>query len=373
MGSSGSHFTDARAVSVAALLRVLPGDVTSFRASTRALAAGDQSTLQWLFTEAGYHGVSGVIDPLLASADDLSPELRGQAMRRLAVEELWQAHMQSAMEHAAGVLGRASVPVCALKGPVLGTRLYAPHATRHCMDIDLLVAPDDFARASAALTAAGYVPEHGMSAEYLLRYGHHLGFSREGAPPLELHFRAYAGFGVTVPASLLLERAQVYRLANDVSVLVPSAADEFIYLAAHAAGHSFCRLVWLYDLKLLLQRAGPLDWSCVALRARSAGVLSAVAYATRLLSDWLGEDPGVLPRELSHRSLRSRIADQLLDEVSRPQQRSASENFRGLLFTSLLSDGPTSALWHFQHHMLRAARRRAYRSVPGLLPAQWNQ
>jgi hypothetical protein len=374
MKSSESPSPAAHDISVASLLRLLPDDVDSFEKRIRQIVdAGHSSALQRVFTEAGYHGVSGVIDPLLGAMQDLPTELRSQAARRLAVEDLWQAHVQRSMEHAAAALAAASIRPCGLKGPILGRRFYAPAASRHCMDVDLLVAAADFERATAALTAAGYTSEPGESVDYLLRYSHHLGFIREGSPPLELHFRAYAGFGVTVPAELLLARARPYALNPDVSVLIPAPEDEFIYLAAHAAGHSFCRLVWLYDLKLLLHRSDSIDWDAVAVRARDAGVLSAVAYAVQLLETWLDVNPGTLPRALTKRSRRSHLADRLVDEVSRPQQRSAVENFAGLVFTSLLCDRPSRTLWQFQHHMLRAARRRLYRAAPHLVPAHWNQ
>jgi hypothetical protein len=374
MKSSKGSTPAGPGIPVASLLRLLPEDVGSFQNGIRRIVAESRAPdLHQLFTEVGYHGVSGVIDPLLGAMTDLPADLRSQAARRLAVEDLWQSHVQRSLEHAVATLSAASVSACGLKGPVLGRRFYAPAASRHCMDVDLLVAPADFERATAALRAAGYASEPGESVEYLLRYSHHLGFVREGSAPLELHFRAYAGFGVTVPAELLLARARPYALTSDVSVLVPAPEDEFIYLAAHAAGHSFCRLVWLYDLKLLLLRTAPIDWEAVAVRAAASGVLSPVAYAVQLLGTWLGVDPGVLPASLSKRSIRSHIADRLVDEVSRPQQRSPMENFAGLVFTSLLCDRPSRTLWQFQHHMLRGARRRAYRTVPRLVPSHWNQ
>src|SRR5262245_2235445 len=256
MTPSGRTRVDAATPTVASLLRVIPDDADAFDAIVRRLVdARDEATLDRLFVEAGYHGVSGVIDPLIGSSTTALAGLKAKAARRLAIEELWQAHLQGGLQQAVRVLTAAGIDACALKGPVLGRRLYAPEFVRHCMDIDLLVSPTAFPTASSALMAAGYVPEHGVSADYALRFSHHLGFTREGSAPLELHFRAYAGFGVTVEADLLLSRARSYEVASGTTVLVPSPEDEFIYLAAHAAGHSFCRLVWLYDLKLLLRRS----------------------------------------------------------------------------------------------------------------------
>lgn len=371
MLASASLEPRADAPSAARLLGALPDDPGLFRqrlADVRR-TQGDEG-LQQVFVEAGYHGVSGVIDPQLVASPDVPAALREQASRRLAVEELWLAHLQQSLEHATAVLTRAGVTACALKGPLLGTRLYGTHATRHCMDVDLLVPPDAFDRAVQALSAAGYVPEQqGVTMEYLLRYGHHLGFSRAGGPPLELHFRTYAGFGVNLDAGFLIDRATRVQLAPDAQVLVPSPEDEFIYLAAHAAGHSFCRLVWLYDLKLLL-RGGAIDMGRVVERAQAAGVATAVAYAADLLRAWLSvEVPASATAALG--GVRVGLANRLLAEASRPQRRSARENFEGLVFTSMLCDRPASTLWLLQHHLGRALKRRLKHAVPGLLPDRW--
>lgn len=355
---------------VATLLSALPEDPDLFLARLESVRAttGDAG-LQRLFVESGYHGVSGVIDPHLVAATHLPEALRHQAARRLAAEEMWSAHLQHALEQAAQVLSEVRVAACALKGPLLGTRLYGPAATRHCMDIDLLVTPDAFESAVRALEAAGYVPEQaGLTTAYLRRYSHHLGFARPGHPPLELHFRAYAGLGVNVDAGFLIDRATAVRVGANAQVLVPSPEDEFVYLAAHAAGHSFCRLVWLYDLKLLLQHRA-IDPGVVASRARDAGMLHAAAYASGLLREWF-DTPDLLAG-VAERGLRMRVADGLLASASRPQQRSARENLEGLVFSSMLCDRTTSTLWMLRHHLGRAVKRRAKQAAPQLLPDHW--
>jgi hypothetical protein len=190
--------------------------------------------------------------------------------------------------------------------------------------------------------------------------------------PIELHFRAYAGFGVELPASVLLDRAEPFRLSDTLSVLAPSPEDEFLYLATHAAGHSFIRLVWLYDLKLLVRRYPTLDWDRIASRAAAFGVATPVAYAARLLQNWLGVPVDGLPGSFRRPSLRSKMADRLLSEVSRPQPRSMRDNLGGLLFTSLLCDRLGSAAWLLQHHVLRSTRRRLHQIAPALLPERWS-
>jgi hypothetical protein len=167
-------------------------------------------------------------------------------------------------------------------------------------------------------------------------------------------------------------RARRFLVRADLPILVMSAEDEFVYLAAHAAGHSFIRLVWLYDLKLLLDKHPTIDWQQVADRARAFGVLSVVVYAIRLLEEWLAAAIPDLPDRLKRRTVRSRIADQLLTEVSTPQRQSVRDNLGGLLFTSLLCDRFASGAWLLQHHILRTTRRRLYRLAPVYMPPRWS-
>ncbi|MGE0704949.1 MAG: nucleotidyltransferase family protein [Vicinamibacterales bacterium] len=355
------------------LLRLVPDAPDRFRDAIGTLA-GERDAQVWddLIASAGYHGVLSVLDWGLVPGAHVPPRIRAEAGRRLAVQQIWHAHLMHGLETAVTALGDAGVDACAVKGPALAERLYPTPSARHCLDLDLLVRQEDFDRAARALAECGYGTGRVESIEYLRRFGHHVDFSQPGRAPIELHFRAYAGFGVELPAGLLLDRASPCRLSDTCSVLTPSPEDELLYLATHAAGHSFIRLVWLYDLKLLVRRYPSLDWNAVGERAAAFGVTSPVAYALRLLEQWLGVSLPDLPRGLVRRSLRARVADSLLDEVSRPQPVSVRDNLGGLIFTSLLCDRVRSGAWLLQHHVLRSTRRRLRHAAPGLLPAHWS-
>jgi len=156
------------------------------------------------------------------------------------------------------------------------------------------------------------------------------------------------------------------------SVAVPAAEDEFVYLALHAAGHSFARLIWLYDLKLLVLRNPNLDWDGVVHRAQNARVGTAVGYAARLLDDWLSVPLADVAGTLLPRTIRRGAADVLLPFASRVSSRSPMDNLKGLLFTAMLCDRLPSTMWLLQHHLLRSVRRRAHRVAPQVLPQSWS-
>ena len=353
------------------LLAALPDDVEGFRQRIGALGTDGGELWQRLLDEAATHGVLGVIAVQL-NGSELPAAVRESLDRRAAIEHLWSGQLRSALEQAAAALARAGVVSCALKGPVLAARLYADPAVRASMDIDLLVRPEDFDRAAAALHEAGYSGDSVVTAGYLRRHAHHLHFVKPGTPSLELHFHAYSGFGIVVPAGALMDRAVEYRLRDDLGLLVASPEDEFVYLAVHAAGHSFIRLVWLYDLKLFVRRYPSLDWAAVARAAESLGVATAVAYTARLLNRWLAVDGMKLPAPFMRRALRAWVADWLLAEASRPQPVSARDNLGGLLFTSLLCDTTGRSVSLVRHHGWRTIRRRLQRLAPDYLPEQWS-
>jgi putative nucleotidyltransferase-like protein len=351
------------------LLRSMPEDP---RRAAALVDEFDTAPEGWavLVDDAAQHGILRLIAPVLIE-HGAPAGIRDAIEQRLAVGSMWHRHLVSSLEQAVAVLAKAGVRPVVLKGPVLAERLYDDPQARPCMDIDLLVRPGDLEAAGRALRDAGYEGDPELSASYLLRHAHHLHFMRTGAPSIELHFHSYAGFGTVLPAGALLDRATEYAFAGRTMVLVPSPEDEFVFLAVHAAGHSFVRLLWLYDLKLLLRRFPRLNWDQVAARAESVGMTSAVGYTIRLLDEWLGVPASSVPRALAHRSGRARLADRLLAEVSMPRTRSLRDNIGGLVFTSLLCDRVSSTGWLLQHHIGRALRHRLMRIAPGYLPRDW--
>jgi hypothetical protein len=357
---------------VLAALRAFPDSTPTFSEHLEQFAAS-ATTAHWaqLFAYASYHGVLTVVRAAIGCNPSVPAEIREDVDRRCAVEQLWYDHMSAELERSVSLLSSAGIDPLALKGLALARRLYPSPAMRHCMDIDLLVPPEEFDRASAALRAAGYASETGVSASYLRRYGHHLTFTRAGSVPVELHFQSYAGFGVVLPAHMLLARARPMPLSDSVSVKIPAPEDEFLYLAVHAAGHSFVRLVWLYDLKMLLRRHPVFAWDELYRRAADLHVLTVVDYAVRVLRRWMlgGAAPAALG--LGAR-VRERLADRLLPEASSPRDVGIRANLGGLMFTAVLCDSAAKGASLVTHHVGRALRRRMQRLAPGMLPEEWS-
>ena len=348
-----------------ACLASLPDDVAS---AAGQLASIPPAEWRQFLDYATSHGVLAVLAPAVAKCD-LAPPVREELDRRLLVQSMWSQQVVEALSKHLDLFADEGIPVCALKGPVFAQRVYAHASDRPSIDIDLLVSPDDLEKARTALLRAGYEADSDLKAAYLTAHAHHLHFTRAGVPELELHFQAYHGFGTVVQASSMMDRATPAVFAGR-RTLVASPEDELIYLAAHAAGHSFIRLLWLFDMKMLI-RAGGLDWSAVTKRSRELRIASAAAYAFRLLDRWL-DVPGIPREALSPYGNRARVADRLLDVVAAPSTPSSMDNLGGLVFTAMLCDRIGATFGLAGHHLLRTARHRVHRLAPGLVPESWS-
>jgi hypothetical protein len=351
------------------LLAALPDEAAAGAVLVAFCQSADRDAWQAFVEVAANHSVLGILGPVLQRVD-IPASVAEYLQRRTVIESMWHAQVRHALADAVMVLGRVSIPVCALKGPVLATRLYDTPSVRPSIDIDLLIRPDDLFRAITCLTDADYrVDDDEVTCEYLLRYGHHLSFSRQGQPGLEVHFHAYAGFGTVIPSGALMDRARVYEF-DGTTVLVPRAEDELIYLAVHAAGHSFIRLLWLYDLKQLIARVPAIDWQAIITRARALQVIGPTTAALELLHTWLGVD---IPESVlrAGAGFRPRVAKLLLEYVSAPSRPSIADNLGGLIYTALLCDRMTTGMQLVSHHVRRALKRRAYHVAPRALPRSW--
>jgi hypothetical protein len=289
--------------------------------------------------------------------DGVAPELRRRLDHLVAGARVRAAFLGAALDEALAALERTGVPAAPLKGPLLALRLHGDAAARPSGDLDLLVAPASLDAAVAALAPSGWRPEGGPLERFHRRHHHHISLERPGGPPLELHHRAYVGFGATLPAPEILARVRLFRTAGGGAALQLAPEDEWLHLALHAAGHLFERLAWIEDLLLLLERQPGLDHAAVAARARAAGFsrpLSFVRRALRRLGAALPDDP---PGALGPG--RARAAEHLRRLALKARPRPVATAFR-LAFQAALADGPAGAARSIGTSTWWWGRRRAH-------------
>ena len=349
------------------LVAAIPNDPERFG----ALCSG---ITDWpaLVESAARDGVLGIVRRELGRREIRLPADAYAVMERLhASQALWQANVIRALDAALDALEAGGIRTVVLKGPALVERFYPDPSLRCSSDLDLLVADADTDRAVAALEPLGYAVETGVSARYARRHHHHLHLIGRRPPVIELHFRAYAGFGVTMAAEDLLDRARAHQTAGGARCLVLAPEDEALYLAVHAAGHCFDRLLWLYDLKLLVAHEPGIDWDAVATRARGFGVMAAFALACDMLRQRLGVT--IPPAATAHAPARlgRRIVARFVDGRIAPPAPGPLVTLRQLLTMAALCDTASARTRFVRHHVARLARRRAQRWLPALSPAEW--
>ena len=317
------------------------------------------------------HGVESYLHRCLTDAGICLPgELRERTERWLVIRDVWQSHVQEALQDVLGVLDAARVQAVCLKGPVLGERLYPDPRMRPSADLDVLVARDDLDRATNALRTIGYSPAKDSQERFLRRYHYHTILSRSCPPVIELHFSLSDGFGVVLPAEEFLSRACVYQTKQGVAANVLAAEDELLFLSIHAAGHRFVRLSWLCDIQLLLRRYPDLDWTTVIARARRFKVLAPFLFTCETLRRRLDVNIPYFDRRLSQR-IRSRTANFILSVTGNQPDPSRRSLIGKMAFTAVLCDRPHAAVRFLKRQLLLVTRRRARRHFPSFVPEEW--
>jgi hypothetical protein len=348
------------------LLTLVPGDPSAFARAARGIADWNA-----VANEAREHGLFGVLVHACQAAGSPVPDaiLRDYA-RHQAIASVWHSHLLASLDELGAIAVGAGIRMVALKGPLLAERLYPDAALRPSVDLDLLVSESELDATLDALRTGGWGPESGPSSAYARRHHHHLQVRREGHPPLELHFRARAGFGTVFPAAPLISRSVAVGTASGRGLRVLAPEDEFVYLAVHAAAHGFSRLMWLYDLKLLCGRHVQMDWEVIVDRARAVETLRAVRFACETLKERLGVTAPDHPA-LASKGFRHALARTVQARVARDEGLLAIDRLGGLAFTGLLCDTPVAAVRLWGHHVSHMLKRRVQRRLPRLVPANW--
>jgi hypothetical protein len=314
---------------------------------------------------ANLHGVAAYLNHLLG-ANDAQPPTEAKAALDAAVREatLLSARNRSTLEQALNALEQREIRAVALKGWALAERIYPKAELRLTSDVDLLVSLASGSAAFGALeNAGGRAAETTASREFYRDHHHHqapvVGF---GSTAVEIHHRALTGYGAELPAEPLLERAHQEKVGG-LSLWVLEPEDEFLYLAAHAAGHLFARLGWLLDLKLFLARYS-VKWDVVRSRAVEHGFDSALALAETLLRRiGVAVPPGT-----------ARLPGQWLGRIEWPFESGwyGDHPRWGAVVCTALASSPSRAARYLAFNASRVARRRIARRLPGLVPASWS-
>jgi len=235
----------------------------------RATLAGRQPAVvtDWptLLQQAMHHGVDAFLYPALLQypADQQPPPAIMARWRQQSLYEAVSAvHREAQTRELLAALTEAHIRAVPLKGAWLATHVYPEPGQRPMCDIDLLVPPQELARAQEALRQLGYTPQ-GIIASIELDSDQTYTCPRH-AWPLELHW----SLGVAInpplhqPKITHLEERLVPETLLGVPILALCPEEQLVHLAYHILHHRFVLPLRGYLDIALLSRQLANDAAC---------------------------------------------------------------------------------------------------------------
>ena len=139
------------------------------------------------------------------------------------------------------------------KGISLSKTLYQDIALRYNNDIDILIAPKDFACANTVLNSIGFFANDYFQLDnkwrkVYMKSHKDIVYTNKGGVIIELHF----SFAVGNIKELSLYQAELCRRTTFIQSSI--SIDELFYLNWHGALTLFHRLKWLVDIKLYVEQ-----------------------------------------------------------------------------------------------------------------------
>jgi hypothetical protein len=210
------------------------------------------------------------------------------------------------LEKVAAEFNRAEVPLMVLKGAALNLTIYHQPDERPMADLDLLIRPEHTEKAGALLEFAGCLPGQPLVREdFFPRFYFETEFRAGRIFPMriDLHVRPLRPlrWGRLAPTEAMWARAEPMQIGR-ARVLIPSAEDMLIHLAAHSAIHRNCRPMWLEDIKRWADaRRSEICWEDFLATVRAGGLALPVRNAIEAAEQGLGQ---VCPPSIRRRLAR---------------------------------------------------------------------
>jgi hypothetical protein len=149
-----------------------------------------------------------------------------------------------------------SIPVIALKGPILSYQIYNDPARRTSRDLDILVNLKDVEKAIELLTELGYKPLTTFNSpkqkKAILKHLHHIDLIHENLEMIvEIHWNLSSVKNTPIGLNDLTGKTSEIILSETTFSVLKK--DILVgYLCLHGVFHGFFRLQWLYDLYSIL-------------------------------------------------------------------------------------------------------------------------
>ena len=203
------------------------------------------------------------------------------------------AQLETAAAEVLDAFDEAGIDALLLKGPGLAVLLYGRVDARFYSDIDLLVAPHEFAAAGETLRAQGYV--YAGEDDGIVDVGgvvHAQTWVRVEAPDhptIDLHRWLPGARVAPAVAWTALAGRRTWVKVGGRKAPVPDLAAQAMHVATHAAQHGLRSKKHIDELELALVLWAPEVWDSAAAMAKEIGATDAFAAGLRLTSQGAAE------------------------------------------------------------------------------------
>jgi hypothetical protein len=274
--------------------------------------------LDCLFAAAEQHDVAGLLAATLLG--NWRGELPDEVCEGLAIYReglrLDALRAEAQLAELLHLLAERGLPALPFKGPLLARNAYAEPTLRPCLDLDLMVHPDDVPHVLACLLEAGFRHQDGLGADGIMelrRYAGEYILFRPKSLPVEPHWHPAPwtmAFNIDIDA--LWRRARPATFLGALCYL-PTQEDHLFLLALHGAKEQWHKLKWVLDVAALLASHPRLDLAALRAAAAPQGCGRMLDLAL-LLTHRLFAIPAAVPS--TDRDV-ARLADRVVERLDR--------------------------------------------------------
>ena len=235
----------------------------------------------------------------------LGKEVTARLLEMQQMEMLQNLFLEDELRKILHAFNEANIAILLFKGPALAYTVYPQAHLRTYHDIDALIRPADLERARTLLSGMGFsfYEEYRANVINSKRTGYNFTLKREDSwleVLLELHTAPHESeIGTDFDIAALWANAQPITILGE-QTLTLNPVDHLLYLCWHYRFHSFSRLLWLYDVVVLLRTyADDLDWARLIKLARRQHLAATMYYCLLWCQELFGVTiPGQVMRRL---------------------------------------------------------------------------
>ncbi len=255
----------------------------------------------------------------------LGEQMASQMLKMHRTETLQNLYLEAELQKVLRAFNQEDIPFLLLKGAALAHTIYPRPDLRTYHDIDAMIHPRDLDRAHELLVGMGYMPYEEFRADAIdkNRTGYHYILRRSDTwleVLIELHTAPHAGeIATAFDVDSMWVRAQHITVLGEPTLTLNSV-DYLLYLCWHYRFHGFARLLWLYDLVVILRAIdSEASWEALVQEARRQQLASTLYYCL----SWCRDIFAVAVPDEVFASLRPPLACRLIVERMLPDPERA--------------------------------------------------